>query len=316
MTDLALLAATALAIGLAGPIVLRRQRWLERSPRLGVVMWMASLWSATTALLLTIALSALDSAPVRDLVIDMIRACVSTFHAHYDTSPIWASVALASLIMSGAALVAQTARIWVGIGLVRRRHRRLLDRVARPYSEPGVWIIDHPVPTAYCLPGQGGRVVVSSGALSRLTPDQTAGVIAHEKAHLAGHHHRVLVWTSACHRLLPFLPLARRAPRAIGYLLERLADDEASRSHPPHVLANAIRAMSTAPHPAAALGIAGGSAAGRIEHLAGTSEPASMARQALGWAVATAIVALPLVLAVGSALGIPFADHCPIPPPS
>jgi Zn-dependent protease with chaperone function len=46
---------------------------------------------------------------------------------------------------------------------------------------------------AFALPGAPGRIVLTTGMLDILDERQRAAVIAHERAHLAGAHHR-LVW--------------------------------------------------------------------------------------------------------------------------
>lgn len=315
MSDLVLLGAFALLTGAAGPELLRRQRWFDQSPRLGVVLWLAGLWSTITASFLVIALIALDSAPVSDLVVGVIRACITTFHHHYGTHPVAAGIALAGIAAAATGLVLQGTRIWYRISRVRRRHHRILDLVARPHTEPGVWVIDHPTPTAYCLPGRGGRIVVSSGALGQLTTAEIGAVIAHERAHLSGRHHDLVACLYACSTLVPFLPVARRAPFAVGCLLERLADDKACRRQSPHVLAAALRTMSPCQTPLAALSITGGSTASRIHRLASEPQPASRTRRALAWTLATAFVVLPFILAVSPVLGIAFADQCTLPAP-
>ncbi len=114
-------------------------------------------------------------------------------------------------------------------------------------------------------------------------------------------------------KLFSFLPIARRAPDAVGFLLERLADNRACRDSSPEVLTAALQAMSPAAPPATALGVTSGPTAGRIAAL-GTSAAPSRARQLVASAVTGALVVLPFILAVGPALGVAFSDSCVLPP--
>ncbi len=65
-------------------------------------------------------------------------------------------------------------------------------------------------------------------------------VIEHEKAHVTQRHDVVLVLFRAWYASLPWFPIAFRAQREVGMLVEMLADDTARRSVPDQVLARAI----------------------------------------------------------------------------
>ncbi|WP_419249342.1 M48 family metalloprotease [Streptomyces canus] len=56
--------------------------------------------------------------------------------------------------------------------------------LARPIPRPAALVLEHAAPAAYCVPTRGGRVVITSSALSRLTPSEGAAVVEHERAHL------------------------------------------------------------------------------------------------------------------------------------
>lgn len=57
--------------------------------------------------------------------------------------------------------------------------------------------MEHLEPAAYCVAGRYPTVILTTGALRALDPDQLDAVLAHERAHLAGHHHRLLALTPA-----------------------------------------------------------------------------------------------------------------------
>lgn len=314
MKDVIALVALALLAAFVGPALLAKQQWLQQSPRLGIMLWLATLWSSVTALFLAFGLTALDSTSVRALAADLIHACVTTFHDHYGTHPAAASAALAALMLGALVLAMRGVWWWRRTRTLRRRHRQFLDLVARPHAEPGVWVVDYPVATAYCLPGRGGRVVLTSGALRRLRAEEVVAVVAHERAHLSGRHHFLMGGLQTAEKLFPFLPIAGRAPHAVGFLLERLADNRACRDSSPEVLTAALRAMSSLPAPATALGISSGSTAGRIAALGTSTGSTSRTRQLVASAMTAGLVALPFILAVGPALGVAFSDYCVLPP--
>ncbi|MFE3249737.1 M56 family metallopeptidase [Streptomyces sp. NPDC059209] len=81
-------------------------------------------------------------------------------------------------------------------------------------------------PYAYALPGTPGRIVVSTGMLVCLDPAEREALFAHERAHLAGRHHRLLlaVRLAGCAN-----PLLRPLMSAVTYSTERWADEEAAR---------------------------------------------------------------------------------------
>ncbi|MCD0449780.1 M56 family metallopeptidase [Actinocorallia sp. API 0066] len=75
-------------------------------------------------------------------------------------------------------------------------------------------------------PGEDGRVVVTEGLRGALSDREYAAVLAHERAHLSGDHHRLVWMTRLSAYAQPALwPLIRR----VGYMVERAADEEAAR---------------------------------------------------------------------------------------
>lgn len=85
-------------------------------------------------------------------------------------------------------------------------------------------VIDHAVPAAYCLPGRGRRIVLTSAALTALSDDELNAVLAHERAHLSGRHHLVVAFADGLSRAFPNVPLFRRAQEQVGRLVEMLAE--------------------------------------------------------------------------------------------
>jgi Zn-dependent protease with chaperone function len=133
---------------------------------------------------------------------------------------------------------------WFRTARARRRHRQLLELVVAPGVEPDTRLLEHPAPVAFCIPGARPLLVLSSGMVAELDGAQVDAVVAHERAHLAEHHHLLLLPFVAWRAALPVLPAADRAHDAVRDLVEMRADDVALESltgpEPRRTLAAAI----------------------------------------------------------------------------
>ncbi len=118
-----------------------------------------------------------------------------------------------------AASVRRATRIGVDLGHAVATCRRLGPDAG------GLVVVEDDQPDAFALPGVRGRVVVSTGMLRALPPDERRVLLAHERAHLA-HRHEVYVQlaglAAAANPLLR--PLAREVERGV----ERWADEVAA----------------------------------------------------------------------------------------
>lgn len=317
MTDGVTMMLFAVAVGWLGPRVLAQGTWVDANPAVGLVLWLAVLWSAITAFIAGLFALTLDIPYLRDVAADLMRACAATFHQHYENHPAAATVALIVLVLGGLGLLVHVLRAWQQRRSFLRRHRRALDIVARPDPRwGGVWLLEHPTPTAYSLPGRPGRVVISSGTLAALRHAEMAAVIAHERAHLRGRHHLVAAVTRTCATACPFLPVARKAPLVVGYLLERLADEVACRQHDPSSLAAALAKMAHGDRPSFVALAASGDAVGRrLQWLGDRPSSARTPALVVGYAASVVIIAAPLVTLIAFSSSVAFADHCLLPPP-
>ncbi|GAA5020420.1 M48 family metalloprotease [Streptomyces siamensis] len=107
--------------------------------------------------------------------------------------------------------------------LVRRRGLRAL----RGLRATQVAVLRDEMPYAHALPGRAGtaRILVSTGMLAGLDSRERRVLFAHERAHLAGRHHRYLLLAGLAARANPFL---RPLRTAVAYTVERWADEEAA----------------------------------------------------------------------------------------
>ncbi len=141
------------------------------------------------------------------------------------------------------------------ITVLRLRQRTVIDLVAETSGRRnGVRLLQHPLPLAYFVPGDGGRVVVSTGAADVLTNEELDAVIAHEVGHRSGRHGSLLIPLQATASFVPFLPLARHASPTMRSYLEMAADDFSVAQGSPDALRGALyKAAWFAPAPGGSL---------------------------------------------------------------
>ncbi|MFE3830316.1 M56 family metallopeptidase [Streptomyces sp. NPDC059092] len=150
--------------------------------------------------------------------------------------------------IAGKAAIAALAAVAVSCGYAAWRHRRVRRRAQEALAGlPGgeLAVLADEAPYAYALPGPGpsrtgagdgdgtgaaaggsGRIVVSTGMLACLDDRERDALIAHERAHLAGRHHRFLLTVRLAARANPLL---RPLRTAVAYTSERWADEDAAR---------------------------------------------------------------------------------------
>jgi beta-lactamase regulating signal transducer with metallopeptidase domain len=116
---------------------------------------------------------------------------------------------------------------------------------------------------AYTLPGWPCRIVVTAGMMRALSHPERQVLLAHERAHASGLHY---LFTTAARLAAAANPLLRPVAAAVGYTVERWADERAAavagdRRLAARAIATAARAATAAParraEPAAALAAVG-----------------------------------------------------------
>ncbi|MFF2655385.1 M56 family metallopeptidase [Streptomyces sp. NPDC058045] len=132
--------------------------------------------------------------------------------------------------VTGKAAVAALTVVLAACGTLLWRHRRVRHRVRRALRGlpgAGTAVVPDALPYAYAVPGRRGaaRVVVSTGMLAPLPSRERRVLFAHERAHLAGRHHRHLL---AVHLAARAHPLLRPLRSTVSYTVERWADEEAA----------------------------------------------------------------------------------------
>lgn len=294
----------ALALALVGPWLLRRSSWPDRSPRVGIAAWQAlSISLVVTVFLAGIAL-AVPAMPWTTDLAELLRACAMVLREQYSTpggAVVSATGAVAALTVLGRVGYCLTSGL-LGAARTRKRQLAALSIIARPHHNYDALIIDHPTAAAYCLPGRGRSIVLTSSTLAALDHNQLAAVVAHERAHLRGHHHLILAVADALQRSFPGITAFREAQAALGRLVEMLADDTAARGGDRLTVATAlVRLGEHAMMPAAALGAGGESAVTRVRRLVAPARPLGTRRTMVAVLATGALLFLPLLLAIAPA---------------
>jgi hypothetical protein len=199
---------------LAAPRVARR---LEPT----TATWLLTTYAVVLAVASTVAFAALALTAIGQ--VPLLAA-----HGHWSLrvlrrdDPTWLPVAVTACVLLAAAVGATCQ--------AAARHVRALVGAARAGSmmarEGGLAVIDDPTPQAFAVPGRPGRIVVSTGMLDSLDDREQQVLIAHERAHLAGGHY---VFVTLAHVAAAANPLLRPLARAVGYTVERWADERAAR---------------------------------------------------------------------------------------
>jgi Zn-dependent protease with chaperone function len=182
------------------------------------------------------------------------------------------------------------------------QHAQTARLVGRLDPDLGATLVEHAQPAAYCVAGPHPTVIVTTAALQALDPDQVGAVLAHERAHLASHHHRLLAIARIGRQVLPFLPLMRVADMQITRLVEMHADDAATTGRDTGPLAAALVVLAAAGGPTPGLAAAATDAVQRIQRLLRPAEPLSRARRQLLGAAATVLALTPVLLALAPAI--------------
>ncbi len=300
MTVAAVLLVYAVCVGVTGSRLLGRARWIVRAPLLAIVTYLAAAWSVVAALGLAGLTLAVHATALGGGLSHLIGACVLRLRDTYAT-PGGVTAAGIGLTLAGALVAHAAVTAVTHLRAVRRqalRHAQAARLVGRPEPALGALLVDHAQPAAYCVAGPHPTVIMTTGALRALDPDQVQAVLAHERAHLTRHHHRFLAAARIGRQMLPFIPLMRDAATQITRLVELHADDAATSDRDTRPLATALVVLATPASPASALAAAATDTVQRIERLLGPAEPLSLVRRQLLRAGAAVLALTPVLLAL------------------
>jgi len=173
-----------------------------------------------------------------------------------------------SLALAIVACLLLTAALAAAFRTAARRMRALTDAASAARCLPRrgqLTVLDDAAPDAYAMPGLPGKIVVTAGMLEALDHHERQVLLAHERAHLAGAH---CLFTALARIAAAANPLLRPLAGAVGFSVERWADEHAARVTGDRRLVArtiakaALLANGHAGTPAAALAMAAGSLRG------------------------------------------------------
>ncbi|OLZ65122.1 hypothetical protein AV521_33200 [Streptomyces sp. IMTB 2501] len=232
---LLLLSVVALTAALPAPRALTRATWPDREPVVALWVWQCLV---ATVLLCCLAALVLGTTAVFHTVRDRVFApAPPSVTAAYDLSsaPVWAA-ALTVLLACGAAwTTAMLARELVEARRSRGQARAQLRERAPdlpaglPAARGPMLVLEDEYPDAWWMPGHPPQLVVTTGALQRLTDHQLDAVLTHERGHARAHHDWLLHLSTALATGFPRVPLFAHFCDQTHRLVELAADDTASR---------------------------------------------------------------------------------------
>ncbi|MEU3858977.1 M56 family metallopeptidase [Streptomyces sp. NPDC028722] len=232
---LLLLSVVALTAAVPAPRALTRAAWPERDPVVALWVWQCLV---ATVLLCCLTALVLGTAAVFHTVRDRVFApAPPAVTAAYDLSaaPVWAA-ALTVLLACGAAwTTAMLGRELVEAHRSRGQARAQLRERAPdlpaglPPARGPMLVLEDEYPDAWWLPGHPPQLVVTTGALHRLTDHQLDAVLTHERGHARAHHNWLLHLSTALATGFPRVPLFAHFCDQTHRLVELAADDTASR---------------------------------------------------------------------------------------
>jgi Zn-dependent protease with chaperone function len=207
--------------------------------------------AASSAVLALLALAATIRIPLVAAVADLSMHALS----REDPSSLPLGRAAGALLAAAAAGAARAA--W-------RRTSALVDAHRQARWLPGaeqVVVVSDEAADAYTAPGWPGRIVITTGMVHALTAAERRVLLAHERAHASGYHY---LFTAAARLASAANPLLRPLAAAVGYSVERWADEQAAtaagdRRLAARAIATAALAAQAAPSqrrvPAGAIGV-------------------------------------------------------------
>lgn len=235
-----------LAVALIWPVqrMMVRRHVFRREPLLALLVWQAVSLAAVLSLL---AAGPLAVWLLRDSIIDPADFAV-------------AGIGLAITAYMVIRLIIAGHQVGNTLRRTRRQHRELLELVGQEFDELDdptrreLRVIDHPTPTAYCVPGMRNRVVVSTGMLEQLGLDEIAAVLAHERSHVRARHDLLVEFFTVLHTAMPSRLRQDEVLAEVHLLAEVLADRAGARVAGVVSMGRALVALAGSPHPHATLG--------------------------------------------------------------
>ena len=309
MLVLLLLLVYTACVVLFGPRLAAGRSWTSSAPRLGLLVCHAVPAAAVSGVALIAAMTAVSVQHVRPDVGHLLHACaVAVWNsATHPGVPVTTAVGLAAAVLLSH-LLRTAASSAASARRTRRDQRAGLALMSQGSGDRGYTRVPSEQRFAYCLPGEGGRIVVSTAVESELDDEELAAVLAHERAHLTGRHHTLVQITQVLAKAVPLAPM--RALRAeVATLVEMAADDRACRESDREALLAALLHLGAPGAATPGLAVNSSGTVARALRLAAPSQQQPVSQRAALCAVAGTMVITPWLLgAVPVALAV--TGHC------
>jgi Zn-dependent protease with chaperone function/uncharacterized membrane protein len=302
MTIALCLVLYTVAVLVAAPPLLRGLTSSGVAPRLGAAAWLTAIGTVLGSWLVAAVL----------VIAEVIRRGI---HPRGVTASCLAR--LQNAVGGGAGVASQIALVVIasavavaavitGVRLVRavlrmrasaHDHAQSVRLVGYPTGEADVVIVQAPKPAAYCVAGRPPAIVVTTAARAALDDRQLAAVLAHERAHLTGHHALIVAVLRGLAAVFPRLSLITLGAQEVSRLLEMCADDAAARRHSRRALLSGLIALCAAA-PTEALAAADLAVLARAERLATPPQESARAKSRAALVGVIAVTAgVPLIAA-------------------
>ncbi|MEC4835991.1 M56 family metallopeptidase [Mycobacteroides chelonae] len=299
----------SVAVVVFGPSALTALTRSGHAPRLAVAVWLTAIASVLASWVVAAGLIVIDVVRYWNSPMMVLAACTTRLHEVL-TGQAGIAAQLALLVIAAAAagaLGAVTVRLVRTLTHLRgsaHEHAHAVRLVGRAGGGHDVVVMDSAEPAAYCVAGRPAAIVLTTAALDALDGEQVAAVLAHERAHLAGHHLQILTALRALATTLPRVRLIAAGVIEVPRLLEMCADDAAAARHGHAALLSGLLDLADTAAPAQALGAANLAVVSRAQRLLTQPAWSTQVRTCAALAAAVAIIAAgPLITIALAATG-------------
>lgn len=262
----------SVAVLIIGPSMLRSLTRSGHAPKCGVAAWLIAIGSVLVTWLTIVLLLIIDAIAHwqrrGSLVVSCIKFLCEIAAGNRGFAPQAILLALISAAVIGIAVFGvRFTRTVARLRIHAHGHAHAVRLVGRPTTERDVYVVDAAERVAYCVEGKPDTIVVTTATVAALASPELRAVLAHERAHLDGHHLRIVTVLRGLAAAFPHLALITQGVDEVSRLLEMCADDVAARRYGHAPLLTGLLALAGGA-PASALGAADIAVLNRAERLA------------------------------------------------
>lgn len=302
----------SLGVLVAAPPLLRALTRHGHAPRFGVAAWLTAIGTVVLVWLAIAGIVIIETISHWNYPRTLAASCLVRLRGAVsllsDSAGLAPQVTLGAMVVAAALMVAlagaRLARTISGMQVRAHAHADAVRLVGHRTGDPDVVIVEAIEPAAYCVSGRPSAIVVTSAAVAALDDHELAAVLAHERAHLSGHHSLAVTIVRGLSAVFPRLTLMRQGATEVPRLLEMCADDASARRYGSAPLLSGLITLCRAA-PAGSLAAADVAVLARAERLAvPTADPAIARARAALTSVVAVMVAGPVMIATLAGSGI------------